>query len=121
MNNPGTDPGSDTAPVPAPVARLDIVLTLEHFAPLVGRTLQVVKEGYLPYPVTLISAKPLGRRATAIPMTRPPFDLRFSGPGPGYLPQDLWTVEHPELGLIPVFLVPLGPTEGGFLYQALFN
>ena len=117
MNNPGTDPGT----APPPVMRLDIVLTLEHFAPLVGQTLQVVTEGYLPYPITLISAEPLGRRATAIPMTRPPFDLQCSGPGPGYLPQDLWAVEHPELGLIPLFLVPIGTKDGGFLYQALFN
>ncbi len=119
MSNSETDPATGLSP--ALVERMDILLTLEHFAPLVGATLQVVKDGYQPYPITLLSAEPLRDKPPPIAMTRPPFDLRFSGPGPGYLPQDLWAVEHPDLGVIPLFLVPLGPKDGGFLYQALFN
>jgi hypothetical protein len=72
------------------------------------------------YPLTLIEAQPLqpsgARRGRS-----DPFELKFHGPGPGYLPQLTHALVNDTMGLVPIFLVPLGPHEDGFLYQAVFN
>lgn len=94
-------------------------LKLEDFAPYVGKVFNVVAEGYHPYPLTLVSATAIPNRST-LAMTRPPFDLRFTGPGPGYLPQDTWGLEHPTLGVVPVCIIPRAQNADGYDYQATF-
>jgi hypothetical protein len=45
----------------------------------------------------------------------------FSGDGRP-LPQAIYQLEHPALGRIELFLVPIGPRDGkGMEYQAVFN
>ena len=44
------------------------------------------------------------------------FSLVFSGPGSN-LSQRMYDIEHPTLGRLEFFLVPIGPG----LYQAIFN
>lgn len=54
---------------------------------------------------------------------RSPFSLVFvdrSGDG-RYVPQRMYLLQHPALGLLVVFLVPIGPTALGMQYQAIFN
>jgi hypothetical protein len=49
------------------------------------------------------------------------FALYFlSAPGP-FLPQAIYPLEHAELGRLDIFLVPLGPREGGNLYESIFT
>jgi hypothetical protein len=51
------------------------------------------------------------------------FSLIFRGPTARLLEQRIYPVEHPRLGTIEIFLVPLG-SEGdpeGLHYQAIFN
>jgi hypothetical protein len=58
-----------------------------------------------------------GRRP---PESTPAFSLIFRGPeGPALL-QDTYQVEHTQLGVFPLFLVPIGPTQADFRYQAIF-
>jgi hypothetical protein len=40
--------------------------------------------------------------------------------GPALL-QGTYRVEHPQLGVFPLFLVPIGPKQGDVLYQAIFG
>ncbi|HEX4961744.1 MAG TPA: hypothetical protein VF173_12950 [Thermoanaerobaculia bacterium] len=49
--------------------------------------------------------------------------LRSPGPGQGVLPQAIYRVEHPALGMLELFLVPIGPDPklGGMVYEAVFN
>lgn len=48
------------------------------------------------------------------------FSLVFvSAPGP-FLPQSMYPVTHPALGTQPLFLVPIGPRDGGNGYEAVF-
>lgn len=49
------------------------------------------------------------------------FSLTFkSAPGP-FLPQLTHPLEHPALGTVEIFLVPLGPKDGGNTYEAIFT
>jgi hypothetical protein len=53
---------------------------------------------------------------------REPFSLIFAGPGVPWVHQGTYSVEHPELGCQPLFLVPVGPDATGRMqYQAIFN
>jgi hypothetical protein len=48
------------------------------------------------------------------------FSLVFvSAPGP-FFTQSIHTLRHDGMGTVEMFLVPLGPGEGGNLYQAIF-
>ena len=51
-----------------------------------------------------------------------PFTVTFLGPAGDHLPQGLFTLEHPMLGTLTVFLVPIGPdADGRHRYEAVFN
>ncbi len=49
------------------------------------------------------------------------FSLIFRGPREPALPQRIYALEHPEMGRIELFLVPVGEEESGRLYEAYFN
>ena len=48
------------------------------------------------------------------------FSLFFYGPG-NRLPQGIYPVEHEAMGAFELFLVPVGQSEGGYQYEAVFN
>jgi hypothetical protein len=49
------------------------------------------------------------------------FSLLFVAPAGPWLPQAIYPVEHPALGTMEIFLVPIGPVPGGNGYQAVFG
>jgi hypothetical protein len=49
------------------------------------------------------------------------FSLIFMTPKGPWLPQAIYPVTHPALGVMEIFLVPVGPTQGGNGYQAIFT
>jgi hypothetical protein len=49
------------------------------------------------------------------------FSLIFAAPKGPWLPQGIYRVEHPELGAMEIFLVPIGPASGGNGYNAVFT
>ncbi len=52
---------------------------------------------------------------------RPSFSLVFRGPRGLYLPQRVYRLEHEDLGLLDLFLVPIQPNAEGSLFEAVFN
>ncbi|MBR0869704.1 hypothetical protein JQ633_04985 [Bradyrhizobium tropiciagri] len=48
------------------------------------------------------------------------FALLFTSPQGPWLPQAIYPVRHPVLGVMEIFLVPVGPTAGGNGYHATF-
>jgi hypothetical protein len=48
------------------------------------------------------------------------FSLLFTAPSGPWLPQAIYPVQHPTLGTMEIFLVPVGPESGGNGYQAVF-
>ena len=49
------------------------------------------------------------------------FSLLFAAPPGPFLAQAIYPLEHAELGLLEIFLVPLGPRDGGNLYESIFT
>jgi hypothetical protein len=53
---------------------------------------------------------------------RVPFSLIFHAPGGELHPQGTFTVRHPQLGELAIFLVPLGAQQDGAIaYEAVFS
>ncbi|HET9229065.1 MAG TPA: hypothetical protein VFR31_20475 [Thermoanaerobaculia bacterium] len=54
-----------------------------------------------------------------------PFSLMFIGPVRPVLPQAIYPLEHPVVGKLEIFLVPIGPDprgkQSGMRYEAAFN
>jgi hypothetical protein len=49
------------------------------------------------------------------------FSVIFVAPKGSFLPQAIYPVTHPALGVMEIFLVPVGPMQGGNGYQAIFT
>jgi hypothetical protein len=53
---------------------------------------------------------------------RVPFSLVFAGDPGQFMPQQIHALEHPVLGRLEIFLVPIGPAPTGEMrYEAVFN
>jgi hypothetical protein len=63
-------------------------------------------------PLSTESAGAKGRR---------PFSLLFLGPPQPVLPQRIYRLDHPRLGALEIFLVPLGPENQKMRYEAIFT
>ena len=102
---------------------MPVFLTLEHFTPLVGSAFRLPDvEDIL---LRLSRAEPLARmkRGGDIPGlgSRVPFDLIFVGPTSPILPQQTYRLVAEGAELMEIFIVPIGPEEGGMGYQAIFT
>lgn len=74
----------------------------------------------------LTEAEALPRYENAAPHLRAGFSLIFAMPlfgprGTQYLPQGTYSLTHPVLGELALFMVPLGPQAGQMRYQVIFN
>jgi len=49
------------------------------------------------------------------------FSVFFYGPGDLMLPQGTFALEHPSMGELLLFMVPVGRDERGFRYEVVFN
>lgn len=49
------------------------------------------------------------------------FSVFFQGPGDIFMPQSIYTLEHEGMGVLDIFLVPVGRDERGYRYEAVFN
>ncbi|MGA7498480.1 MAG: hypothetical protein WBX00_17265 [Isosphaeraceae bacterium] len=100
-------------------------LTVTDFAAHVNTSFRVLLGSGDVLDLELIEAKTIGesRRPDSPGIRQHAFSLIFRGPRDRLLPQRIYPVEHPTLGALDIFLVPLGP-EGdsqGLHYQAVFN
>lgn len=98
-------------------------LNIEDFTPHVGTAFTVpnVPPEHRPYAIELTSAEPIAVVEGA-PKTDP-FSLVFEGTAALQLPQGVYDFEHDALGVVSIFIVPLGPQSPGgpMRYQAIFN
>ena len=96
------------------------VLTVDDFAPHVGEAMDLVVDGRRVAAV-LASALPVGEAPPSGSARRRTFSVVFRTAGGVRLPQRIYGVEHPRLGRLDLFLVPIQPDAGGDLYEAVFN
>ncbi len=62
-------------------------------------------------------------RAVSTPLNAPraSFGLTFRSNERSHVPQRIYRLEHPVLGALDVFMVPLGPDAIGMRYDAVFS
>jgi hypothetical protein len=99
-------------------------LTVHDFTEHVNAPFRIQVEPGDSLELELIEARPTGPppsdREGGL---RQSFSLIFRGPTARLLEQRIYPVEHPRLGTLGIFLVPLG-SEGdpeGLHYQAIYN
>lgn len=88
-------------------------LTAADFAPLIGERFELLLPDRDPLELRLTSCDELGGAPEG---ARQPFSLIFHGDF--LVPQQIWTLRHPRLGELDLFMVPLGP-DGR--YEVIFN
>jgi hypothetical protein len=95
-------------------------LQSSDFLPHLNQTFTIQLEGVEPIELELVAVteRGAGFRSGA----RQAFSLLFLGPvSSQYLAQHMFRLEHPEMGALDIFLVPLGPQEGRMRYEAIFS
>ena len=91
-------------------------LKLEDFAAHLDVDFEMQISGGV-LPLKLVKADPAGASGRA----GGGFSLLFAAPAGTSLPQAIYPVNHPALGVMDIFLVPIGPIAGGNGYQAIFS
>ena len=95
-------------------------LTPDDFRPYVNTRFHItVAEADGTLAVELIEVSDLGQGGSG-PRSQP-FSLVFRGPRGLFLSQQIYTVNHDEMGPLDIFLVPIRPDEKGMQLQAIFN
>jgi hypothetical protein len=90
-------------------------LTIEDFATHLHAVFDMQSPAGV-MPLRLVKADPAGVSGRA----GGAFSLLFTAPSGPWLPQAIYPVQHPALGTMEIFLVPVGPESGGNGYQAIF-
>jgi len=93
-------------------------LTSDSFAGRIGETFRIHVDPTTSIDVVLSEVSERPRPAG---FGRAPFTLLFHGPKDAILPQRIYSVEHPVLGVLPIFLVTVGPDARGMRYEAVFS
>jgi hypothetical protein len=95
-------------------------LTIETFTPHVGGTFRMQVAPAQVLELELLSVTPI-TAGQAEAQSRKPFSLLFRGPAHLVAPQQMYPIEHASLGTSELFVVPLGPGQGGILYEIIFS
>lgn len=103
-------------------AEVDLAgLTLARFAPLVGTTFSLALGAPWDLRLELAEAVALSSQTSFAGALRTPFRLIFRGPTQPVHPQATLPLDHPQLGWLEIFLVPIGPDAVGMRYEAIFT
>jgi hypothetical protein len=93
-------------------------LQAEDFEPHVGEQFSIGVGPELAFQARLVELTEHGPAAGGQRSSQ--FSLVFRGPREPVLDQRIYHVEHAELGVLEIFLVPVGPDEVGMRYEAVF-
>lgn len=85
------------------------------FLELLNTRFQIHPEGADPIELELVGVTPLSSPRMV------QFSILFQGPGHVFLQQSIYPMAHDKLGEFKLFLVPVGKTQSGFQYEAVFN
>ena len=98
-------------------------LDITTFAGRVGEVFRIMLDGTTAIETRLIAAAPApaGWGSAVRTDGRLPFSLMFRAPPGTRLPQRIYRLEHDELGMLELFLVPIGPDADGMCYEAVFS
>lgn len=94
-------------------------LTSDDFTPLIGGQF-VTSFDEAEVALTLAGVEVMDERYSP-PDRRRGFSLLLTGPSEPLLPQTIYALRHEALGTLDLFVVPLGPADGGQHYEVVFN
>jgi uncharacterized protein DUF6916 len=89
---------------------------VETFTPHVGSEFKAAVDGGKSLALALVEVQP-GPSSPQVLQ----FSLVFRGPLEPVLPQRVVQLQHPRLGELDLFLVPIAKEAQGIMYQAVFN
>ena len=102
-------------------------LTSGDFTPRLGERFTIHHAGPESLVVDLIDVTELGSAPApdeddgGLPR-RQPFSIVFQGPeSSALLPQSIYRIEHEILGVLDLFIVPIGSDRRGIRYEAIFT
>jgi hypothetical protein len=96
-------------------------LQVSDFNPHLNETFRVHLDAFGVEPIELELVHVAEAGQSSRPQARPPFSIQFLGPPSSqYLVQHIYPLEHPGMGRLDLFLVPLGPESGRMRYEAIF-
>jgi hypothetical protein len=95
-------------------------LTSEDFSPHVNEVFVIRFDPPQEIVLRLTSVKDIQYTGTKVDR-RTPFSLIFQGPRDQYLPQQIYRMENETMGVLEIFIVPVGTDENGLYYEAVFN
>jgi hypothetical protein len=91
------------------------LLTIESFRPCLQETFRL-SEPDAALDLVLAEVEDLGEG-----YSRRAFSLLFTAPAKPVMPQAIYRLDNASTGPVEMFLVPLGPQQGVFRYQAVFT
>jgi hypothetical protein len=125
--NPGRTDAQETpsaryAAVANRIAAVLDKLTVEDFRPTVGQAFSLQAGDATELTLTLVDARLIDPgSAPASDGHRSPFALDFRGPTDPILPQATYRLENTAVGVLEIFVVPIGRSDAGTNYEAIFT
>ncbi|HEX8283562.1 MAG TPA: hypothetical protein VF588_09415 [Pyrinomonadaceae bacterium] len=95
-------------------------LTAEEFKRHLGTKFAVRVEAPKPIELELTEVKDY-RPQSSEPTGMERFSLYFHGPGDIMINQGTFTLDHPSMGEVVLFMVPIAREPQGFRYEVIFN
>lgn len=93
-------------------------VTKDTFEPIKGEIFRLALRDDEHMPLELTAVLGTGLQGLA---KREQFSLHFRGPSRPELPQRIYRVEHAQLGVLDLFLVPISRDASGMTYEAVFT
>ena len=93
-------------------------VTKQTFEPIKGGVFELVLGEGRTIPLELSAVLGTGLQGAA---SREQFSLHFRGPSTPVLPQKIYRLQHPDLGALDIFLVPIRRDSSGMTYEAVFT
>jgi hypothetical protein len=91
-------------------------LSRADFAEHLNTKFRINVEGSAPLELEMVEAKELGKAPR-----QEQFSVVFRGSNEFFLNQGTYPLQHDAMGMLHLFLVPVGKQEDGFYYEAAFN
>lgn len=93
-------------------------VTKETFEPITGGVFELVLSEGQTLSLELSAVLGTGLKGLA---NREQFSLHFRGPLAPSLSQRIYRLQHPDLGVLDLFLVPIRRDAAGTIYEAVFT
>jgi hypothetical protein len=100
--------------------QLDL-LQAADFTAYVQQRFHIYAQSGTPLEAELVAVKQISAKPGAGTAKRKPFSIVFRCSDKPPLAQGIYKVENEKMGTLDIFIIPIGPDDEGFCYEAVFN